>query len=42
MAYAEKGKKSEAIADFNMIIRLSEDPELMPKARQEIEKLEKS
>jgi len=41
LAYAETGKKSEAVADFLMIIRLSKDPELIPKARQEIEKLEK-
>jgi len=41
LAYAEAGKKSEAMADFNMIIRLSKDPELIPKAKQEIEELEK-
>ncbi len=39
LAYAKIGKKSEAIVDFDVIVRLSKDPELIPRAKQEIKKL---
>lgn len=38
-AYAKTGKKFEAIAEFTEFIRLSEDPELVEEARQEVERL---
>jgi len=40
LAYAKIGNNSEAMADFDVIIRLSGDPELIPKAKQEIESLQ--
>ncbi len=38
-AYAKTGKKFEAIAEFAEFISLSEDPEIVEEARQEIESL---
>lgn len=40
LAHAKIGNNSEAIVDFDVIVRLSGDRELIPKAKQEIEKLQ--
>jgi len=39
IAYKELGKKSEAIADFEKCIALTDNPQLIEMARQQIEEL---
>ena len=41
LAYKEQGKKADAIADFEKFITLTDNPQWIEMARQEIEELSK-